>query len=51
MLQESTNIKRKSEVGVVPINAHMYSTLKSSGNGCFHVLSTCNKHGVFLGFS
>ena len=45
------SIKRKSEVGVVLINAHMYSTLKSSGNGCFRVLSTWNKHGVFLGFS
>ena len=28
----------------------MYSTLKSRGNKCFHVVSTWNTRGVFVGY-
>ena len=29
---------------------HVYSTLKRCGNDCFHVVSTWNTRGVFVGF-
>ena len=28
---------------------HVYSTLERRGNGCFHVVSTLNTGGVFVG--
>ena len=32
-----------------PTNTHVYSTLERRGNDRFHVVSTWNPHGVFVG--
>ena len=29
---------------------HVYSTLKRHENGRFHVISTCNTRGLFVGY-
>ena len=35
---------------LLPYKHHVHSMMKRRGNGCFHVVSTWNTHGVLEGF-
>ena len=38
-----------TNAGITPQTHHVYSTSKRYGNGHFHVVSTWNTRGVFVG--
>ena len=40
----------KALVAITLQTHHVYSTLKRRGSGCFHVVSTWNTRGVFVGY-